>query len=93
VRPFYALLLALAATGALAADASQRKFIKEEMSEGEVLLKIGKPDEEVVDTGEHAKHVVKRWIYFPDPNDPQTLTTITLRSGRVVFVEREITRD
>jgi len=92
MRPLFALLLALTATSAFAADASERKFIKEDMSEGEVILKIGRPDDESIDTGEDAKYVVKRWIYFPAPHDTQTLTTITLRNGHVVDVQREITR-
>ncbi|MFO1385960.1 MAG: hypothetical protein U1F55_07190 [Chitinivorax sp.] len=35
----------------LAADASERKFIREGMSEAEVLLQIGKPDSESIDSG------------------------------------------
>ena len=39
-------LLALASVCALAADARERGFIRQGMGEGEVLLKIGKPDHE-----------------------------------------------
>ena len=89
-----ALLLALAAP-ALAADvgdATQRKFIEEGMTESEVVLKIGPPDYESVDSGPHAKVLVKRWTYYPDPKDAQTITILTLRGGIVSFVERTISR-
>lgn len=43
---YFALLAALIATSLFAADAAERKFIREGMSEGEVLLKLGKPDSE-----------------------------------------------
>lgn len=87
-----ALLLGLNSVAALAADASERKFIREGMSEGDVLVKIGKPDSESVDSGGAAKVVEKRWIYLPTSGDAQTLTTITLRAGKVVEVTRQISR-
>ena len=87
-----ALLLALNSVAALAADTSERKFIREGMSEGEVLVKIGKPDSESVDSGGGAKVVEKRWIYLPASGDAQTLTTVTLRAGKVVQVTRQISR-
>jgi hypothetical protein len=61
------------------------------MSEAEVLVKIGKPDSESIDSG-GAWVTVKRWIYLPAPGDSQTLTTITLREGKVISVERQISR-
>ncbi len=85
------LCLAVAGSCALAADAD-RKFIREGMSEGEVLMKIGRPDSESVDSGGGSKITVKRWIYFPSPGDPQTLTTLTVRDGRVVEVSRQVSR-
>ena len=73
-------------------DAAERKFIKEGMPESEVVLKIGAPDYESVDSGPEARVVVKTWTYYPDPRDPQTLTIVTLRGGVVSFVERTIER-
>lgn len=82
----------LLASSAFAADASDRKFIRDGMSEGEVVMKIGRPDSESVDSGGAAKVTVKRWIYFPTSGDPQTVTTLTIRDGRVVEVDRQISR-
>ena len=56
------LLLAFFVSCALAASAAERKFIREGMSEGDVLVKIGKPDSESIDTGGGATDTVKRWI-------------------------------
>ena len=85
------LLLTLAAS-TWAADASERRFIKEGMSEAEVLLKIGEPDQESPVSGPEARIVVKRWTYYPASDDPQTITELTLRGGVVSFVERTISR-
>lgn len=74
------------------ADASERRFIRKDMSEGEVLVKIGKPDTESIDSGGGAYIVVKRWVYFPAKRDEQTLTTITLSNGKVVEVDRQVSR-
>ena len=60
------------------------------MSEGEVLMKIGKPDSESVDTGGGATVAVKRWIYLPTAGDQQTLTTVVLRDGKVIEVTRKV---
>jgi hypothetical protein len=84
--------LALAASLALAADATERRFIREGMSEGDVLMKIGRPDSESIDTGGGAQVAVKRWIYFPASGDPQTMTTITIREGKVIDVDRQVSR-
>lgn len=91
----FALLASLSfliATSAIAADAVERKFVRAGMTEGEVLMKIGKPDSESIDSGGGANVVVKRWMYFPDPRDQQTLTTITLRDGKVIDVTRQVSR-
>jgi hypothetical protein len=80
------------ASSTFAADASDRKFIREGMSEGEVVMKIGRPDSESVDTGGGAKVTVKRWMYFPAYGDPQTVTTLTIREGVVVEVSRQVSR-
>jgi hypothetical protein len=81
---------ASAASIAKATDPADRRFIREGVSQGEVLVKIGKPDSESVDTGGGATVAVKRWVYLPHPRDPQTITTITLREGRVVEVVRQV---
>jgi len=85
------LMLWLLASPALAADAAERKFIREGMSEGEVLVKIGKPGSESVDSGGGAAVTVKRWIYLPTPADQQTMTTIVLRNGKVIDIDRKVT--
>ena len=86
------LCLGLVASSVLAADASDRRFIREGMSEGEVIMKIGRPDSESVDTGGGSQVTVKRWMYFPASGDPQTLTTLTIREGKVVEVSRQVSR-
>ena len=86
------VFLVLVSTFVLAADASERRFVREGMSEGEVLMKIGKPDSESADTGGGAKVTVKRWIYLPTAGDSQMLTTLTIREGKVVEVNRQISR-
>lgn len=60
------------------------------MSEGDVLMKIGKPDSESTDTGGSASVTVKRWIYFPVAGDQQTMTTIVLENGTVTEVSRKV---
>ena len=87
-----AVLLCALSIPVLAADASERKFISKGMTEGEVLARIGKPDNESEVSGGAAKVVEKVWTYFPHPDDAQTLTTITIRNGRVVAIERTISR-
>jgi hypothetical protein len=86
------LCIGFVASSVLAADASDRKFIYEGMSEGEVLVKIGRPDSESVDTGGGSKIAVKRWIYLPASGDSQTVTTLTIREGRVTEVDRQMSR-
>ena len=49
-------------SAAIAADPPETKFIREGMSEGDVLMKIGKPDSESVDRGAGAVITVKRWM-------------------------------
>jgi len=86
------LLVFLSASFAYAGDASERRFISKGMSEGEVLAKLGRPDHESLDSGGGAAETVKRWIYFPASGDEQTTTTVVLKSGEVIKVDREITR-
>lgn len=91
-RAYMALLTALVTTSLFGADASERKFIRVGMSEGEVLMKIGKPDSESSVTGGGATIGVKKWIYLPTPADQQTITTITIGNGKVINVERQVSR-
>lgn len=85
---------ALAATGAAAtaADAAERRFIREGMGEGEVLFRIGKPDHEAFIRIVRGQPEEKAWTYFPHARDPQTLTVLTMRAGVVSTIERKIVR-
>ena len=85
-------LLAATAMSVAAADAVERKFISAGMDEGQVLLKIGKPDHDSVVSGGGADVVERKWTYFPAPRDGQTVTIITIRNGKVHAVERKIAR-
>jgi hypothetical protein len=86
------LLLLLVGAMVFAASAKERRFVYVGMSEGEVLEKIGRPDSESFDTGEGARETVKRWIYLPAEDDPETITTVVLKNGKVIKVTREISR-
>ena len=92
--PKLALLASLvtACSGAWAADAAERGFIRKGMKEGEVLLKIGKPDHETFVRNVKGEAEEKTWTYFPHTNDPQTLTILTIKAGVVEVVERKISR-
>ena len=85
-------LLLLFASAVFAASAKERRFISKGMTEGEVLAKIGKPDSESVESGGGAKETVKRWIYLPVPDDPQTITEVVFKNGKVIEVTRKISR-
>lgn len=86
------VLLALASVSALAADARERGFIRKGMGEGEVLLKIGKPDHEAFNRVVRGEPEEKTWTYFPHARDPQTLTIVTFHAGVVTRVDRQISR-
>lgn len=85
-------LLALMSLAAIAADAVERKFIRIGMGEGEVLLKIGKPDHVAFVRVVRGQPEEKVWSYFPDSRDPQTLTVLSFHSGVVSKVDRKIAR-
>ena len=85
-------LLALASVCALAADARERGFVRNGMGEGEVQLKIGKPDHEAFHRDVKGAPVEKTWSCFPHARDPQTLTIVTLHAGVVMRVDRKISR-
>jgi hypothetical protein len=86
------VLLALASVPTHAADAGERKYIRKGMGEGEVVLKIGPPDHEAFHRAVRGQPEEKTWTYFPHARDPQTLTILRFRSGRVSEIERKIAR-
>jgi len=55
------------------------------MSEGELLLRAGRPDHEGVENFRH--DVVKSYYYFPTVANPY-ITVVTLRGGRIANLER-----
>lgn len=55
------------------------------MSEGELLLRAGKPDSESIEN--FRNFIVKSYYYFPTTANPW-ITTITLRGGRIVNIDR-----
>ena len=76
----------------MGADANERKFIRERMSEGEVLFKIGEPDHVAIIRDERGVPEEKTWTYLPHSRDPQTLTIVTFHAGVVTRVDRKIAR-
>ncbi len=86
------VVFAMASSTAMAADAGERGFISKGMGEGEVLLKIGKPDHEAFNRVVKGGPEEKTWTYFPHPRDPQTMTILTFHAGRVTGIERKIAR-
>lgn len=83
-------------------NAEERKFIREGMSEADVLSKIGSPDhkstaslDETHSSSPKAKKGRKKakvWTYLPALGDSQTTTIITIANNKVVRVERKVTR-
>lgn len=55
------------------------------MTEGELLIRAGKPDHESVENFRH--DIVKSYYYFPTVANPYT-TAVTLRGGRIANVDR-----
>jgi len=55
------------------------------MSEGELLIRAGRPDHESVENFRH--DIVKTYYYFPTVANPYT-TVVTLRGGRVFDLDR-----
>lgn len=92
IKAIITLSLAAASALAMAADPSERRFIRAGMGEGEVLFKIGKPDHEAFVRIVKGQAEEKTWTYFPHPKDRQTLTIVTLRAGVVATIERKIAR-
>lgn len=59
--------------------------LQQGMSEGELLLRAGKPDSQSVENMRN--DIVKTYYYFPTPSDPW-ITTIRLEGGRIANLER-----
>ncbi|MEK6592114.1 MAG: DUF4124 domain-containing protein [Pseudomonadota bacterium] len=55
------------------------------MSEGELMLRAGKPDHESVENFRH--DIVKSYYYYPTLSDP-FITMVTVRGGRIADIER-----
>ncbi len=60
-------------------------YLQRGMSEGEVLLRAGRPDHESVEN--FRNYVVKSLYYYPTIANP-FITTITVRGGRVADIDR-----
>lgn len=71
------------------ADAAvvERRHVRDGMSDGEVLARLGPPDLQSGKTGRKM-----RWTYLPAPGDPQTVTLVRFDEGKVVGVERTTMR-
>lgn len=65
----------------------ERRHVKDGMSDGEVLARLGPPDLQSGKTGRKM-----RWTYLPAPGDPQTVTLLRFEDGKVVAVERSTMR-
>jgi len=59
--------------------------LQQGMSEGELLLRAGKPDSESVESMRN--FIVKTYYYFPTASDPW-ITTIRIEGGRIANLER-----
>jgi hypothetical protein len=69
-------------------NAADRRFIRAGMSEGEVIMRIGRPDFQTKGHGKGGQ----RWSYLPATGDADTVTSLTLAGGKVVEVERRVAR-
>jgi hypothetical protein len=77
-------------------NAGERRFILTGMSGAEVRRRIGPPDHIGYASSSAAKRRSKdsgqQWIYLPAVDDPQTTTTLTVKGGMVLHVDRKVTR-
>jgi hypothetical protein len=55
------------------------------MSEGELILRAGRPDFESVENFRH--DIVRSYYYYPTPADP-FITVVSVRGGQIVHIER-----
>ncbi|HEX6945497.1 MAG TPA: hypothetical protein VF196_04830 [Casimicrobiaceae bacterium] len=69
-------------------DPSERRHLREGMSQAEVVARIGQPD---ITSGNKGSREL-RWSWLPAAGDPQTMTTVRFADGRVVAVERKLLR-
>ena len=65
----------------------ERRHVKDGMSDGEVLARLGPPD---LQSGRGGRKM--RWTYMPVPGDAQTVTQVHFVDGRVVSVDRTTMR-
>lgn len=65
----------------------ERRHLKDGMSDGEVLARLGTPD---LQSGKGGRKM--RWTYMPAPGDAQTVTQVHFVDGRVVSVDRTTLR-
>jgi hypothetical protein len=75
-------------TAKVRGDPGERKFLRNGMSEAQVLARLGPPD---ATTGSKSTKQ-QRWSWFPADGDPETVTTVTLASGVVTNVERTVVK-
>lgn len=69
------------------ADPAQRRSLRDGMSEGEVIARLGVPD---IQSGRGGKRT--RWTYLPIAGDAQTITIVRFEDGLVVGVDRNLLR-
>lgn len=74
--------------GKAAGDPAARKFVRQGMTEAEVLARIGRPDA----TSGGSKGSQTRWSYLPADGDLDTVTTITFAGGVVADVTRKVVK-
>ena len=74
------------APGKANGDGAARKFVRQGMTEAEVIAKLGRPDA----TAGGSKQQQTRWSYLPTPDDPDTVTTITFAGGTVSDITRKV---
>jgi hypothetical protein len=79
-----------------AMNAGERRFILPGLTDAEVRQRIGAPDRVAYKSSNYGKRpskdATRQWVYLPAVDDPQTTTTLTVKSGVVTHVERKVTR-
>ena len=69
------------------AAVGERRHVKDGMSDGEVMARLGLPDHQ---SGKGGRKM--RWTYMPAPGDPHTVTQVHFVDGHVVSVDRKTMR-
>ena len=77
--------------------AGERRFLRTGMYVAEVRRRIGAPDQIAHSTSATGRkrtdrQATQQWIYLPADEDPQTTTTLTVKGGLVLHVDRKVTR-